>query len=103
MTQSVRAFKLTTGEEIIATYNDSDQPADRKSVVITRPRVINVQQVAPGQFSLALAPWLLSIGGEDRDIVIPLNASTVVTKRGVEVPSGIEKEYLKITSGIALV
>ena len=103
----IRAFKLTSGEEIIAGYVGHVAPSATAygKIIVNRPRVINVQQVQPGQFGLALAPWMLSIGGNDSgpDGEIALASQTVMTPSGVPVPAAIEKEYLKMTSGIQLV
>lgn len=96
---NIRAFKLITGEEVITSY----VMGGGDSVTFIRPRVINVQQVAPGQFGLALAPWMLSQGGDDIGFEVTIPLDRIVTPTGTNVPNAIEKEYLKMTSGIQLV
>jgi hypothetical protein len=105
---SVKSFKLVTGEEVVAEVvrelsgNQvlSEMTAYSGAVtsyIVRRPHVLQFQQVAPGQFGLALIPWTLSAPDIDR---LEIPASTVVVCFAPAM--NVEKQYLEQTSGIAL-
>jgi hypothetical protein len=105
---TVKSFKLVTGEEVVAEVvrelsgNQvlSEVTAYTSAVtsyIVKRPHVLQFQQVAPGQFGLALIPWTLSCPEIDK---LELPASTVVATFAPSL--NVEKQYLEQTSGIAL-
>lgn len=104
----VKAFKLVTGEEIIAEVRDSTTQllleevskgmrAEEKSYVLRRPNVLHFQQVAPGKFGMAMAPYTLS-NPELEEVTIPANK--IITTYNVA--SSVEKQYLEQNTGLAL-
>jgi hypothetical protein len=103
----VRAFKLVTGEEVIAEVQDTftqkllqEIVRDvRDNVVYTlrRPHVLQVQQFAPGKFGMAMVPYTLS-NPDLETVTIP--ASHVITS--FPAADNVEKQYLQQTSGLAL-
>lgn len=103
----VKAFKLITGEEVIAEVQDTKTQQllqedardirDAALYTLRRPHVLQVQQVAPGKFGMAIVPYTLS-NPDLEEVVIP--ASRVITIFGVA--DSIEKQYLQQTSGLAL-
>ncbi len=104
----VKSFKLVSGEEIVAdvirelsgnqVLNENGPFTSAvTSYIIRRPHVLQFQQVAPGQFGLALIPWTLSCPDIDR---VELPASAVVVSF---IPAdNVERQYLEQTSGISL-
>lgn len=89
----ILAFKLVSGEEVIARVNGQ---LDDKYLV-SKAQVLQFQQVRPGQMALALVPWILS-NPEASDI--PIQMSNVIT--AVPPSEKVEKEYLAQTSNIML-
>lgn len=105
---AVKSFKLVTGEELVAevvrelsgnqVLNEmSAYSSAVTSYILKRPHVLQFQQVAPGQFGLALIPWTLSAPEIDR---LEIPASSVVVS--FTPSANVEKQYLEQTSGIAL-
>ena len=103
----VKAFKLVTGEEVIAEVRDSDtqkllleeQRDTRDAVVYTlrHPNVLQFQQVGPGKFGMAMVPYTLS-NPDLEEVKIP--ASKIITI--FDVASNVEKQYLEQNTGLAL-
>lgn len=103
----VRAFKMITGEELVARVDDNntldllqEEVRDIRDVVpyrLKKPHVMQIQQVAPGKFGLAMVPWTLS--NPDLEVVT-IHASHVVFS--FDVSPSVEKQFVQQTSGIEL-
>ena len=103
----VKSFKLVTGEEIVSEVTrtlhllnerlDPHVSSDVSYYELRRPHVLQLQQVAPGQFGLALVPWVLS-NPDIGSIQLPIS-SVIVSFSPNE---SVERQYLEQTSGISL-
>lgn len=103
----VKAFKLVTGEEVIAEVRDPKVQEllqetfritrDEVTYTLRRPNVLQFQQMAPGKFGMAMVPYTLS-NPDLETVKIP--ASKVITV--FDVADNVEKQYLQQNSGIAL-
>lgn len=58
MSQEFVAFKLTTGEEVIARLISFTS----ENLVIEQPRLVVVRPTGPKQMGIALIPWFASVG-----------------------------------------
>jgi len=108
MSQMIRAFKMVSGEEVIAeiqhtqtkTFLTESEHFGRTNIEyhLRRPHVLQIQQVAPGKLGMALVPLFLS--NHDAEEVIVLASSLLTVP--VEPHSAVQKQYLDQTSGLAI-
>jgi len=92
----VYTIKLTTGEEMMAKYKDSDED----HFYVEKPLVLAIQPTEDGNQALGLAPYAATLDPKD-STVIPININTIVTY--FEPPVEMARAYLQQTSGIQLV
>lgn len=94
----VLCIKLQNGDEIIGRHVErveNELAQGLQTVVLKQIRQVVVQQVAQGQFSPALMPWIVS--NQDVEVEINLNLHGL----GIFLPlKAIETSYLEQTSGI---
>ena len=99
-TADVYAFKMVSGEEVIAelkstiTMEPSGKPI---SYHVRRPHILQFQPVGPGQMGLALVPWTLA-DPTIENLEIPGTAILLKYPAG----ESTARQYLQQTSGIAL-
>lgn len=86
---SVITLKLTSGEELVARFDDETSTHYK----LSRPMVIGMGQQGPG-----LMPYLFTV---HPDKVVPLLKSTVTV--AVATDSDFANQYLQSTTGIKLV
>lgn len=86
---SVITLKLTSGEELVARFDDETQTHYK----LSRPMVIGMGQQGPG-----LMPYLFTV---HPDKVVPLLKSTVTV--AVATDNDFANQYLQSTTGIKLV
>ena len=86
---SVITLKLTSGEELVARFDDETSTHYK----LSRPMVIGMGQQGPG-----LMPYLFTV---HPDQVVPLFKSTVTV--AVATDSDFANQYLQSTTGIKLV
>ncbi len=86
---SVVTLKLTSGEELVARFDDETSTHYK----LSRPMVIGMGQQGPG-----LMPYLFTV---HPDKVVPLLKSTVTV--AVATDSDFANQYLQSTTGIKLV
>lgn len=112
MVDAVKAFKLTTGEEVVAALVDtkfaeivardngltSYTAGKPTSYTLRRPNVLRFQPVAPGQVGLAFVPWTLS-NPEIETVEIPAEFVISIFDPSEQVTT----QYLSQTSGIELI
>lgn len=96
MTDNIKAFKLKSGEEIIARCDNHINVDDKYK--LSKVRQIVIQPIGPGQMGLAFLPWIAT--AQDDEIL--LKANHLACDPFIP-PENIEKEYLQQTTGIALV
>lgn len=90
---SIRLFKLVTGEDIITAFTKDHST---QSYQFHKPRVFQIRQVDEGFAPEIRMPWILV----DPDATVPVQFDKIVTQ--VDVPKQLEDMYLQLTSGIAL-
>ena len=89
----VRAFKLSSGEEVIAKI---EQDFNDK-VVISKPRVVQAMRMKDGAVGISLVPWIFS-GSDTQPVTLFFsNIVTVVSP----IPEMVDN-YLRETSGLDL-
>ena len=107
MSNTVLAFKLTSGEEVIAEVveHQVSRLSENTSLtnmngdyVVRRPHVLRFQPISPGQLGLAFVPWILS--NPDIQNVVIFGKSLLAPP--FEISAEVEKQYLQQTSGIQL-
>lgn len=87
--------KLSSGEEVIGTLQDG---GDTYRVLVGNARVLVMQPTGPGQFGVAMMPWMIS----GQDDVVAIKTEHVVGELLNGVPKQLEDAYLSNTSGIQL-
>lgn len=90
----VRAFKLSTGEEIIAGIERRDGNGE---IILNRPKAIGLVQTPNHEVAIQLIPFMAS----NQDGNITIFEDHVVAE--TEPTSELEKGYLSKTSGIQMV
>lgn len=94
----VKAFKMITGEEVLAELTSTTLVSDKPSTYnVRRPHVLQFQPVGHGQMGLALVPWTLSNPTIER---LELPAASVVLM--FDPSKKVSDQYLSQTSGISL-
>jgi hypothetical protein len=98
MSNSIKSFKMVTGEEIVAEIHHTVMRNDETiAYALRRPHVMQLQQMGPNQVGLAFVPWTLS--NPNLDVIeVPVAAILV----SFEPSADVERQYLQQTSGIAL-
>jgi hypothetical protein len=105
MTTEILAFKLISGDEIVAqvvsrtpgllTDSSDSKPT---AYVVRRPHILQMQQMGPGQVGLAFIPWTLSNPTIER---MELPASAILLTYP---PSdNVEQQYMEQTSALQVV
>lgn len=99
MSNQVLAFKLLSGEEVIAeVVRRSLTSISAYEWTVRRPHVLRFHPVAPGQMGLAFVP--LTLSNPNLETLIIETKSLLFAP--FEVSAEVEKQYLQQTSGIAL-
>jgi hypothetical protein len=94
----VKAFKMTTGEEVLAEVLNTTIVNDKVVTYnVRRPHILQFQPVGPGQMGLALVPWTLSNPSIER-MEMPAQAVLLT----YEPSKKVSDQYLSQTSGISL-
>lgn len=94
MSQEIRLYKLTTGEEIIGRLVSEDED----TVVLGKLRILAVHQAAPGQMGVALIPWMVGIPEND----VKIYKKEIVGESNESLPKQLEDNYIQNTSSLAL-
>lgn len=96
--ETVRVFKLVSGEEVIARVEANLDLSVAPYVVLNKPRVITIMPQEGGKVGVALIP--LSVNAVDGEYVIIAGGFIGYPQ---QVNPNLEKRYLSETSGIQLV
>ena len=92
---TITIFKLVSGEEIIATVDDSR--VSPTSVFVSKARALHIVQTGPQSYGLQLVPFLK--GAPDDEVEL-LNQS--IMGKVVSTPADIERSYISQTSSIEI-
>lgn len=95
MANEIKAFKMVTGEELVAEV--VSRALQGGAITVRRPHIIQLQQASPGQYGLVFIPWALSNPDIDK---AEIQLSSIVVE--FEPGERIQREYLSQTSGIKL-
>lgn len=95
MTDEIRAFKLKSGEEIIARCTNLNDSTTH--YILSKVRQIIMQPIGPGQVGIGFMPWVAT--AQDEEIALKVEC---LACDPLHPPQNIEKEYLSQTTGIAL-
>ncbi len=98
MSNQVLAFKLLSGEEVIAEVLSQALNPVVTSWNLRRPHVLRFHPVGPGQMGLAFVPLTLSNPNLE---TLRIEGKSLLFAP-FEVSVEVEKQYLQQTSGIAL-
>lgn len=99
MPHQVRAFKFTSGEEVIAEIKSYPfSSPDKQSWELRRPHILRFHPVGPNQMGLAFVPWTLS--NPDLESVVVSRVNMLCDP--FEISADVEKQFLQQTSGIAI-
>lgn len=96
--ETVRVFKLISGEEVIARIDPAVDILSATHLALSKPRVISIIPSKDGNIGVALMP--LSVNAIDDEYVIIAGAFIGYPAR---VNPNLEKRYLSETSSIQLV
>ena len=92
MSIEVKAFKLTTGEEIIARAEHK-----RDIIILNKPMTLQpVPTQVQGTMGMALVPWMMTAKGD----YVEISLQHIVIE--TEPKQDLEKNYLSQISGITL-
>jgi len=98
----IKAFKLVTGEEVVAKISKYDP--DTGEYTLDKPRTLMMVPAAEkGQMHLSLIPWMVSAQDAETGVEIDsvLHESQIVGQV-VRVPNQLERGYMKNVSTIQL-
>lgn len=101
MSTLVKAFKLISGEEIICRIQQEATEENGMLWMIERPMLLALVPHPQDQnqgMLMPVAPWIFLAPS---DAILPLSPNLIVADIPV-VPPHLEKQYLEMTSGIAL-
>lgn len=102
----IRAFKLTTGEEIVTEIvTEIEKSENTSGYNLKKPRVLLMSPGKdPDQMHVTLVPWMTSAQnpttGSEQNIV--LHTHSIVAELS-DVPSALEKGYIANTSAIQMI
>jgi hypothetical protein len=91
---TVTIFKLVSGEEIIATVDDTR--VTPTTISVSKARSMAVVQTGPQTYGLQLIPFLKGAPDEDFE----LSVSAIMGR--LDAPSDIERSYISQTSSIEI-
>ena len=94
MSEPIRLFKLTSGDEIIGRQTDTDS----EFYTLKSVRLIIMQPTGPGQIGLGMIPWM----GGAPDEEIRVSKKNIMGWPVGGVPKQLEDNYLQQTSGLQL-
>jgi len=100
----VKAFRIVSGEEVVAVVEGYDKITDDEFYTLKKPRALMLQQGPDGTVGVAMLPFMASANNPDFDSEsdVILYKKDIVAEV-VDVPAALETAYLQQTSGIALV
>jgi hypothetical protein len=93
VTESIGLFKLTTGEEIIAEYNDDSN----ETFTLTAPRSVIPQRGKDGGIVINIGPWFFS--APDESFIMSKSHVLAFTDT---VEKGLRDAYFTNTSGLQI-
>jgi hypothetical protein len=98
MSSEIGLFKLISGEEVITEFKLGEQDSDLAGYYFFQaPRRIYVAQVAPNQFGIKLAPWVVG----NPDGAFPVHTSHILTVTD-QVTEELKNGYKSETSPLDL-
>jgi len=100
----VKAFRIVSGEEVVAVVTDYHNTTNESYYTLKKPRALMLQQGSDGTVGVAMLPFMASANNPDFDSEsdVILYKKDIVAEV-VDIPSALEAAYLQQTSGIALV
>lgn len=91
------ALRLVTGEELIAKATVVEVTESGGTIVVTKPVVVQMQMISAQQAGIGFAPFMVSVDEDsaftftfDKLALKPLKASADMTKRYIQMTTGIE-------------
>lgn len=93
---NIQAFKLITGEEVVADFTGAASEGGVEYYNLEKPRLLMLQDVGNGRIGMIFMPWLHA----NFDASVKLSSKFVICAHK---PSDeIEQGYLEKTSGLTL-
>ena len=90
---SIRVYKLTTGEEIVAGYKETND----EGILVSKPRILAFAPGADGQVNVQIVPYVIAAPDHD----IRFKHPNVVFELD-NVPKQLEDIYIQHTSGLVM-